>query len=86
MAGLKPTQADIGLGARLTTARRAAGLAQRKLALAVGVSPAQLQKYEKGTNRISAVQLAMIAEVTGRPIAWFFQPDPADVAAEAVPS
>lgn len=72
MAGLRPTEADVRMGARLHEARRAAGLTQRTVAAAIGVSAAQLQKYEKGTNRLSATSLPVIAELTGKPVAWFF--------------
>lgn len=72
MAGLRPTEADVRMGARLTEARRAAGLTQRTVAAAIGVSAAQLQKYERGVNRLSATSLPVIAELTGKPVAWFF--------------
>lgn len=76
MAGLKATEADVVLGKRLAEARKAASLVQRELAAAIGVSAAQWQKYEKGTNRIAATSLAIVAELTGKPIGWFFGEEP----------
>ncbi|GJD77971.1 helix-turn-helix domain-containing protein [Methylobacterium gregans] len=76
MAGLKSTDADVRMGARLTEARRAAGLTQRTVAAAIGVSAAQLQKYEKGTNRLSATSLPVIADLVGKQISWFFGDEP----------
>ena len=75
MAGLKPTSADVALGRRLSEARRVANLTQRQMGDALGFSAAQWQKYEKGSNRISATCLPVIAEMTGKPIAWFFGED-----------
>jgi transcriptional regulator with XRE-family HTH domain len=72
MAGLKPTAADVALGRRLSEARRVASLTQRQMGDALGFSAAQWQKYEKGTNRISATCLPVIARLTGKPLAWFF--------------
>lgn len=77
MAGLKATEADVVLGQRLVEARKAAGLVQRDVAAAIGVSAAQWQKYEKGINRIAATSLAIVAEMTGKPVGWFFKAEPA---------
>lgn len=77
MAGLKPTAADVALGARLKQARLAYGLTQRAIGEALGISAAQLQKYEKGTNKIAATTLAVFAGLVDKPIAWFFGDDTA---------
>lgn len=76
MAGLKPTAADVRMGARLHEARRALSLSQRATGEALGISAAQLQKYEKGTNKIAATTLAVFARLTERPISWFFGEEP----------
>lgn len=72
MAGLPATDVDVRIGGRICAARIRARLTQRTIGAAIGVSAAQLQKYEKGTNRISAIALSIIADLTGTPIAAFF--------------
>jgi len=52
---------DIALGERLRTRRKAAGVTQSQLARAVGLTFQQIQKYEKGTNRVSFSRLVEIA-------------------------
>lgn len=77
MAGQPATDVDVRIGARVSVARIRARLTQRTVAAEIGVSAAQLQKYEKGTNRISGVALSIIAKLTGAPIASFFDaPEP----------
>ena len=60
------------LGARLRRLRRDLGLTQTALAKAVGVSLQQVQKYEKGTNRVSASKLFEMAEFMKVGIPFFF--------------
>lgn len=57
---------------RVRLARIEAGLSQTALGEALGVSFQQIQKYERGVNRISAGKLSKIAELMGRDIAFFF--------------
>ena len=73
MAGQKPDDRDKYIGQRIAEQRRRASLTQRSVAKNFGISAAQLQKYEKGTNRISAVHLDIIARMTGMPVDYFFQ-------------
>lgn len=61
MADLDPI--DIEIGARVRQRREALRLTQQKLAQAIGVTFQQVQKYERGMNRISASRLTKIAEV-----------------------
>jgi transcriptional regulator with XRE-family HTH domain len=63
---------DIEVGRRLRTYRLQRGLSQEKLADQLGVTFQQVQKYEKGTNRISAGRLQRISEVLDVPITEFF--------------
>jgi len=63
---------DIEVGRRLRTYRLQRGLSQEKLADQLGVTFQQVQKYEKGTNRISAGRLQRISEVLDIPITEFF--------------
>ena len=54
---------DKALGERIRTQRLAVGVSQEELGSRLGVSFQQVQKYEKGANRISAVRLSEIADV-----------------------
>ncbi len=61
------------VGSRVKMRRTSLGVTQVKLAEAVGVSFQQVQKYEKGTNRISASALQQIAKFLEVPAAYFFE-------------
>jgi transcriptional regulator with XRE-family HTH domain len=67
-----PKAKDIEVGNRIRIARVAIGMSQEKLADALGLSFQQVQKYEKGVNRVAPSRLAVVAEATGKPVAWFF--------------
>ena len=56
-----PDPIDIAVGARVRTRRRATGLSQTQLAEALGITFQQVQKYERGANRVSASMLVKIA-------------------------
>lgn len=73
----EPDPVDIHVGSRVRLRRTLLGLSQDKLARAIGVSFQQLQKYERGTNRISASRLYALSKVLGVGIAWFFEDAPA---------
>jgi transcriptional regulator with XRE-family HTH domain len=66
---------DVFVGERLRAARLASGLSQTELGTAMKLSFQQVQKYERGTNRISASMLARASKALGVPVADFF-PDP----------
>jgi transcriptional regulator with XRE-family HTH domain len=68
-----PHPTDLHVGTRIRTLRALAGLNQTELATRVGVTFQSIQKYERGTNRVSASRLQEIAEVLGVPIAAFFE-------------
>jgi len=68
-----PHPVDVHVGARLRLKRKIAGFSQIELAAAIGVTFQQVQKYEAGTNRISASSLHAAATALKAPIAWFFQ-------------
>ena len=63
---------DRVVGNRVRERRNALGLSQTELADAVGVSFQQIQKYEKGTNRIASSRLQEIAQFLGVAPAYFF--------------
>jgi transcriptional regulator with XRE-family HTH domain len=73
-----PGTIDHYVGARVKMRRRLIGMSQEKLAEQIGVAFQQVQKYEKGTNRIGASRLMKIAEVLGVPPAYFFQQEAGD--------
>jgi len=69
----QPHPVDIHVGARIRNVRKKIGLSQMKLAEALGLTFQQVQKYEKGTNRISASKLFETAKYLDKPIAYFFE-------------
>lgn len=65
---------DASVGARIRLTRKIRGWSQQALAEAVGVSFQQVQKYERGTNRVSASMLVRIAAALGVSVAELFGP------------
>jgi transcriptional regulator with XRE-family HTH domain len=65
-------EADAFIGDRVRSCRLQARMSQEQLGEALGISFQQIQKYEKGTNRIGAGRLLRIAEVLGCDIMEFF--------------
>jgi transcriptional regulator with XRE-family HTH domain len=63
--------ADKSLGEKIRTRRVAAGISQEELGKALGVSFQQIQKYEKGVNRVSAVRLSQIAAALDESMSYF---------------
>src|SRR5262249_18202104 len=63
---------DAEIGQRVRALRLQRGLSQSELGNLISVTFQQVQKYEKGANRISAGRLQQIAEVLGVPVAYFF--------------
>lgn len=63
---------DVLVGKRIRTRRVEKSLSQRALADALGLTFQQLQKYEKGANRVSCSQLWQIARILDAPIPYFF--------------
>ena len=58
-----PDPIDIAVGARIRARRKLLGISQQALAERIGLTFQQVQKYERGTNRVSASKLVRIAEV-----------------------
>jgi transcriptional regulator with XRE-family HTH domain len=69
----RPTSADRQVGESIRAHRLLAGMSQSYLASKIGVTFQQVQKYEKGTNRVGAGRLPQIAEVLGIPVAALFK-------------
>lgn len=74
--GEGPNPIDVHVGARLRLRRTLLGLSQEKLGDAVGITFQQLQKYERGSNRISASRLFNLAQVLQVSVAFFFDDMP----------
>lgn len=70
--GTGPDPIDVSVGARIRLARKALGLSQQALAESVGITFQQIQKYERGANRVSASMLAKIARTLETPVAELF--------------
>jgi transcriptional regulator with XRE-family HTH domain len=70
---------DRHVGARIRLRRQELGMSQEELGRAIDLTFQQVQKYERGINRIGAGRLYRIAGALGVPITWFFEglPDPA---------
>ena len=67
-----PDPINAHLGARIRLRRRLLGLSQTHLADAIGLTYQQVQKYERGINRMAAATLYRIAEALDVPIGFFF--------------
>ncbi|AZS19158.1 helix-turn-helix domain-containing protein [Caulobacter sp. FWC26] len=61
------------VGARVRLRRKLLGRSQARLGQALGVSFQQVQKYERGTNQLSAAKLQALAEALDTPISYFFE-------------
>ena len=67
-----PNPVDLHVGARIRMRRRMLGVSQERLADALGLTFQQVQKYERGANRVSASMLARIASALDTPVAEMF--------------
>jgi transcriptional regulator with XRE-family HTH domain len=75
----KPDPIDIHVGSRVRLRRTMMGMSQEKLGDSLGITFQQIQKYEKGTNRMGASRLQNIAVVLNTPVAFFFEDAPQSV-------
>jgi transcriptional regulator with XRE-family HTH domain len=79
-----PNPIDRHVGARVRMRRLLVSMSQEKLGEALGITFQQIQKYEKGANRIGASRLQQIAKILGVPVEFFFDGAPSgDVGASA---
>jgi transcriptional regulator with XRE-family HTH domain len=72
----KPNPIDIHVGSRVRLRRNMLGMSQEKLGESLGITFQQIQKYEKGTNRVGASRLQAIATILGVPVSFFFEDAP----------
>ena len=68
-----PNSTDIHVGSRIRMRRVMLGLSQEKLGDGLGITFQQVQKYEKGSNRVGASRLQRISEVLQVPVSFFFE-------------
>src|SRR5687768_7800283 len=71
-----PNPTDKHVGSRVRMRRMMLGMSQEKLGDALGLTFQQVQKYEKGTNRIGASRLQQIAHFLQVPVSFFFEGAP----------
>src|SRR5579884_660298 len=75
-----PNPVDLHVGARIRMRRKSLGVSQERLADSLGLTFQQVQKYERGANRVSASKLYEIARALQTSVAYFFDglADPAE--------
>jgi len=76
MAKKAPDPIDKYVGSRVRMRRMMLGMSQEKLGGALGLTFQQVQKYEKGTNRIGASRVQQISQILQVPVAFFFEGAP----------
>ncbi len=69
---------DVHVGARMRQRRTLLGMSQEKLGTAVGLTFQQIQKYERGSNRIGSSRLFEFSKVLDVPVSYFFDEMPAN--------
>ena len=80
----KPDPVDVQVGSRVRLRRNMLGLSQERLGEAIGLTFQQVQKYERGANRIGASRLHQLSQVLDVPVSFFFD-DVDPVRAPAIP-
>lgn len=70
---------DIHVGSRVRLHRTLLGITQDKLGKALGLTFQQVQKYERGANRISSSRLYQISQILDVPISFFFDDMPKEI-------
>lgn len=76
MAGKKPNPVDTHVGSRVRLRRMLLGMSQERLGESMGLTFQQVQKYEKGVNRIGASRLFQISKILDVPVQFFFEEAP----------
>jgi transcriptional regulator with XRE-family HTH domain len=74
-----PNPTDKHVGSRVRMRRMMLGMSQEKLGDALGLTFQQVQKYEKGTNRIGASRLQQIAQILQVQVSFFFEGAPSAI-------
>ena len=85
MAGKKPNPIDTHVGSRVRLRRMLMGMSQERLGDSMSLTFQQVQKYEKGVNRIGASRLFQISKILDVPVQFFFEEAPDLAEARAAP-
>ncbi|WP_371268726.1 helix-turn-helix domain-containing protein [Thalassospira sp. MCCC 1A03138] len=80
----KPNPVDIHVGARVRLRRTLLGMSQEKLGEAIGLTFQQVQKYERGANRVGASRLYDLSRVLEVPVSFFFDDMPDEISTKSV--
>ena len=79
----KPNPVDVHVGSRVRLRRTMLGMSQEKLGEAISLTFQQVQKYERGANRIGASRLFELSRVLDVPVSFFFDDMPSEAALRA---
>jgi transcriptional regulator with XRE-family HTH domain len=82
---LHPNPIDIHVGKRVRLRRTLLGMSQEKLGKAISLTFQQVQKYERGTNRIGSSRLYQLSQVLDIPVSYFFDDLPIEITARKSP-
>jgi transcriptional regulator with XRE-family HTH domain len=80
MSTKAPNPVDKYVGSRVRMRRIMLGMSQEKLGEALGLTFQQVQKYEKGTNRVGASRIQQISEILRVPVSFLFEGGPSGIA------
>ena len=80
MSTKAPNPVDKYVGSRVRMRRIMLGMSQEKLGEALGLTFQQVQKYEKGTNRVGASRIQQISEILQVPVSFLFEGGPSGIA------
>src|SRR5262245_24299959 len=80
-----PNAVDVHVGSRMRMRRMMLGMSQQRLGEALGITFQQVQKYEKGNNRMGSSRLQQAAHVLGIDISFFFEDAPVAAADRHAP-
>lgn len=69
----QPHPIDVHVGQRIKLRRSLKGMSQERLGELLGVTFQQIQKYERGANRLGSSRLYEVAQVLEMPVTWFFE-------------
>ncbi len=79
----KPEPVDVHVGSRVRLRRTLLGMSQDKLGKALSITFQQIQKYERGANRIGSSRLYKLSQILDVPVSFFFDDMPAEVTGKA---
>lgn len=79
----KPNPIDVHVGSRIRLRRNMIGMSQEKLGELLGITFQQVQKYEKGSNRVGASRLQAIASILSVSVGFFFEDAPGQETGQA---